>query len=46
MQLRYDDINIVEVNDISESVLLVSQGKLYAFVDILPVISYAVMSQY
>ena len=45
MKQRYGDINFVEVEDISTGVLLVSQGKLYAFVDILPVISYSIEQQ-
>ena len=42
---RYGDVNIVEVSDVDEGVLLVSQGKLYAFADILPVISYSIEQQ-
>ncbi|QUM75604.1 GGDEF domain-containing protein [Moritella sp. 24] len=45
MNERYGDINFVEVQDINEGVLWVSQGKLFAFIDILPVISYSIEQQ-
>lgn len=41
----FPNTNIVEVNSIAEGVLKVSRGELYAFVDLLPTISYSIQSQ-
>lgn len=42
---KYGDINFVMVKNADEGVMLVSQGKLYAFTEMLPVISYSIEQQ-
>lgn len=42
---RYGEVNFVEVATVDEGVELVSRGELFAFADILPVISYSISQQ-
>ncbi|MCP5426037.1 MAG: diguanylate cyclase [Gammaproteobacteria bacterium] len=39
---RYGAVNIVEVKDVDDGVLKVSDGEIYAFTELLPVCSYAI----
>lgn len=41
----FPNTNVIEVNSVDEGVLKVSRGDLYAFVDLLPAISYSIQSQ-
>ncbi len=42
---KFPNTHIIEVNSIDEGVLKVSTGELYAFVELLPTISYSVQKQ-
>ena len=42
----YPDINIVETEDIKEALDLVEEGKVYAAIDILPVLAYMISQEY